>query len=591
MSDLPALLWACKEAPDDDVPRLVLADWLEEHDQPERAEFVRLQCRLDDLPATAPDHAVVWARSAALVRRHAPDWLGPLAGRYAGVEFRRGLVWLTATVADLLDRPLEIVPDAVRPWLEGLTLLPQGGDLQALLDRHALTNVTALDLHNLGWGAGQVGKLDHPAAAHLRRLHLWMGYVKEPELLRLLRANFSGLRVLRLAVGDFMPAFGAGLASAPWIGGLRELSVSWYEGKAPNLEALAAARPAALKRLSIHGCKLGDAELAPLAGLPDLAHLDLRRNELTGKGLPALVGAAPWSRLETVRLAENRLGATGTSALAGSSWLKRVSWLDLEETGATAASLAKLLERSQLAHLRRLSLSGNRLGDVGARFLAGAEKLGQLTALSLASAGLTTEGAKHLVGSAALKSLKSLDLSRNSLGTAGLRALGEASGLPGLRGLELSQVQATPEGLAALASGALLPRLERLNLDCNHQGPEALRPLLAAPGLEALRDLDLARNPLGEEGLRLLASLPLWGRLVQLNLGRAELNGQAIVALGSLPTPAALVSLNLSHNPFRDPNPLRTWHHLSRLLRLGLKDANISASEREALQQGPEWPS
>jgi uncharacterized protein (TIGR02996 family) len=38
-----ALLAAVAAAPDDDVPRLVYADWLDEHDRPERAEFVRLQ--------------------------------------------------------------------------------------------------------------------------------------------------------------------------------------------------------------------------------------------------------------------------------------------------------------------------------------------------------------------------------------------------------------------------------------------------------------------------------------------------------------------------------------------------------------------
>ena len=32
--------------PEDDAPRLVYADWLDEHDEPERAEFIRLQCEL-----------------------------------------------------------------------------------------------------------------------------------------------------------------------------------------------------------------------------------------------------------------------------------------------------------------------------------------------------------------------------------------------------------------------------------------------------------------------------------------------------------------------------------------------------------------
>lgn len=36
-----AFLRAIAANPDDDTPRLVFADWLEEHGEPERAEFVR----------------------------------------------------------------------------------------------------------------------------------------------------------------------------------------------------------------------------------------------------------------------------------------------------------------------------------------------------------------------------------------------------------------------------------------------------------------------------------------------------------------------------------------------------------------------
>ncbi|VTU01329.1 Repeat-companion domain protein OS=Isosphaera pallida (strain ATCC 43644 / DSM 9630 / IS1B) GN=Isop_0391 PE=4 SV=1 [Gemmataceae bacterium] len=43
MSDGDALLAAIIANPDDDTPRLVYADWLDENGQPERAEFIRLQ--------------------------------------------------------------------------------------------------------------------------------------------------------------------------------------------------------------------------------------------------------------------------------------------------------------------------------------------------------------------------------------------------------------------------------------------------------------------------------------------------------------------------------------------------------------------
>jgi uncharacterized protein (TIGR02996 family) len=44
-----ALLAAVLAAPDDDAVRLVFADWLEEHGEEERGEFIRLQCRLAEI--------------------------------------------------------------------------------------------------------------------------------------------------------------------------------------------------------------------------------------------------------------------------------------------------------------------------------------------------------------------------------------------------------------------------------------------------------------------------------------------------------------------------------------------------------------
>ena len=49
MNDRHAFLRAIKDNPDDDTPRLVYADWLEEHGEPERAELIRVQIELPRL--------------------------------------------------------------------------------------------------------------------------------------------------------------------------------------------------------------------------------------------------------------------------------------------------------------------------------------------------------------------------------------------------------------------------------------------------------------------------------------------------------------------------------------------------------------
>jgi uncharacterized protein (TIGR02996 family) len=55
MTDRAALLRAILEDPADDAPRLVYADWLDEHGDIARAEFIRLQCTLARPDAPEPE--------------------------------------------------------------------------------------------------------------------------------------------------------------------------------------------------------------------------------------------------------------------------------------------------------------------------------------------------------------------------------------------------------------------------------------------------------------------------------------------------------------------------------------------------------
>ena len=86
MSDA-ALLAAIRAAPADDAPRLVYADWLDEHGQPERAEFIRLQCEL----ARRGDPALR-RREAELLAAHHDAFAGPLAAPHLRFRFARGFI-------------------------------------------------------------------------------------------------------------------------------------------------------------------------------------------------------------------------------------------------------------------------------------------------------------------------------------------------------------------------------------------------------------------------------------------------------------------------------------------------------------------
>ena len=53
-ADELALLRGVEAAPDDDLPRLVYADWLDEHGRHARAEFIRVQCERASIERRLP---------------------------------------------------------------------------------------------------------------------------------------------------------------------------------------------------------------------------------------------------------------------------------------------------------------------------------------------------------------------------------------------------------------------------------------------------------------------------------------------------------------------------------------------------------
>src|SRR5262245_5515961 len=78
-----------REHPDDDGPRLVYADWLEERGECDRAEFIRVQCELEQSPEDERYGDLV-RREAELLERHRETWFGEWPGIFA--QIRRGFL-------------------------------------------------------------------------------------------------------------------------------------------------------------------------------------------------------------------------------------------------------------------------------------------------------------------------------------------------------------------------------------------------------------------------------------------------------------------------------------------------------------------
>jgi uncharacterized protein (TIGR02996 family) len=72
-----ALLKAVAADPADDLPRLVYADWLDEHGRPERAEFIRLQVA-NEQPMTGWERGQTQSRIEELTEAHRAAWLREL---------------------------------------------------------------------------------------------------------------------------------------------------------------------------------------------------------------------------------------------------------------------------------------------------------------------------------------------------------------------------------------------------------------------------------------------------------------------------------------------------------------------------------
>src|SRR5690242_12658735 len=92
MSDEKALLSAIWAHPHEDTPRLVYADWLQEHGQPERAEFIRVQIELARLGEwdESPRKTELEKREEVLWKKHAKAWKAGLPKLLQAASFHRG---------------------------------------------------------------------------------------------------------------------------------------------------------------------------------------------------------------------------------------------------------------------------------------------------------------------------------------------------------------------------------------------------------------------------------------------------------------------------------------------------------------------
>jgi len=225
MSDADALLRAVLAAPDDDAPRLVYADWLEEHGDGARATFIRAQVELARLAADDSARAALAQTEQTLLQANRMTWKAWLPRWVSAHKFRRGFIErIQCQAADFIAQSDEV---RLRTPLQGARLDGKQAIAVALLRSRALEGLRSLTLSvkvpQLAW--------DHlsscPYLSHLEELEI-LSSAHTDELVRALVSSTSlpALRSLRLkwcALGDENTSY---LVRHGWAERLRALDLS-----------------------------------------------------------------------------------------------------------------------------------------------------------------------------------------------------------------------------------------------------------------------------------------------------------------------------------------------------------------------------
>jgi uncharacterized protein (TIGR02996 family) len=336
-----AFLQAIQVNPDDDGPRLVYADWLDEQADP-RGEFIHVQVARARAPRGEPGRAELLRRERDLLDRHRAEWVGPLIDVVSAETFERGFIEFLLVMADAYRaHAAEIVRWA--PAARRLKVRDAAGQVAGLLASPLPPCLADLDL---GY--------DDLTSTDLAALARWDGLARLAVLT--LDGNALGEEGLARLVGSGRLA------------GLRQLNLDGCKLTARSVGLVAGS--AHLHRLtaaSLCGNPLGDAGAAALARAPFLANftaLDLSNTGLGPPGSEALAESPYVGRLEYLRVGYNRLGDAGVRALARSPRLAGLRRLDVNDCDLTDAGLDGLLAAPLVGRLDHLAVRHNsRLSD------------------------------------------------------------------------------------------------------------------------------------------------------------------------------------------------------------------------------------
>ena len=556
-------LRAILDRPDDDVPRLVYADWLEEHGDPARAEFIRVQCELATLPDDDPRRPTLEDREHGLLVAHEPAWLTDFAaldGHPSIPEwaFRRGFLdEVCAGTVDLDSFAHEFFARRpVRRWRYAGTAAEDYVDPWGTDHDPWIAALTAVDLSAGGWATDDyVPFLCRDVLPHLRDLDL---------------SNNRGIG--RLAVVLEQVTADPGLVSLAF-GGRSGVGFRWADAGNETIDV------AGVNQALAH------------SHLEDLTAFDCG---LTSDGLSWLL-AAPWGdTLRSLDVSDNPVAPDAWRAFRSARC--RLDRLDVSGTPLAGISLEPLLDAPSLERLTRLEM--NRCGSArrNMEVLAGSRFWTQAEQLRAHSGTIPASTLEPLCQANGPPRLLLLDLADNYLRTRGVRMLCEAPWAGSLTWLALSRNYLDDDALVALAVCGRFTKLRTLHLAHNNTDQErsegeqitdrGVAGLASAPSLSSLRVLSLSYTGVTDRSVDVTLNAPYW-RLFGLGLAGCDLSPLAVEALASSPRLARLSWLDLGFNPRLSGTalrPLAASPYLSRLCELDVRGVYLDTATRQALR-------
>ncbi len=483
-SERDALLAAICANPEDDTPRLVFADWLQENGSSEWAALIRCEC---ELARIADDGSGAEAVFRFLRDRDNQSLKGVKWGAVDPEIARR---------VELMAQAKRLRPKARR---EMVSLIPRNAGLGWQNDTHRGFPDTLY--------ATRKNKVDPAAIMHLPPFRLLVGYCNA-EPTDAVREWVAGglLRHMRELLvpdnrADLTPEFSTspdvvgvrtfshyrwtGTGSAEvcvrWLtattnwSGLRELDIVGVLEREPAAMLFHAEHLRKLTRLRIRGSNWTRHTIRDLNHFTELRDLQLSNCGLGDDAAEVIAKMPGLAKLRSLSLPGNQITGRGATALLTSPHLANVAFLDLEQNPVRGLD-AKPLASAPAAGLRALQLHGCRLTpkDVGA--MATSPRVSNLVYLDLDWNRLPEPALSRLVKGLGNHAPAILYLIGNEFGAPAIRVL---AAWEAARNIHMLHLRQNPLKLAAAKILASSPHLTTLRHLCTsglgRRGVEVLR--------------------------------------------------------------------------------------------------------------------